>query len=104
MKSPRRGPKSARTWSRSTTLNSDPRGDAGDATGDCMYGFNTSSMVRTVALLGLVMLGTLVSAGCASTPELMPTPNLYAWSKSDPFADVPPALQNNHVEVLYYTD
>ena len=34
----------------------------------------------------------------------MPTPNLYAWSKEDPFADVPSALQTDHVDVLYVTD
>jgi hypothetical protein len=34
----------------------------------------------------------------------MPTPNLYAQSESDPFADVPPALQSNKVDVLYLTD
>jgi esterase/lipase superfamily enzyme len=34
----------------------------------------------------------------------MPTPNLYANGGVDPFSDLPPALQNNKVEVLYLTD
>jgi esterase/lipase superfamily enzyme len=34
----------------------------------------------------------------------MPTPNLYATGGLDPFPDLPPALQNNKVEVLYLTD
>jgi esterase/lipase superfamily enzyme len=44
------------------------------------------------------------SSGCQSSPQLMPTPNLYAWGDFDPYADVPPQLQNNCVEVLYMTD
>src|SRR4051794_26255823 len=43
-------------------------------------------------------------AGCASPWELMPTPNLYAKSKTDPFAEVPAALASNRVDVLYLTD
>jgi esterase/lipase superfamily enzyme len=41
--------------------------------------------------------------GCAQQ-ELMPTPNLYAKAKEDPFQNVPQSLQNNRVEVLYATD
>jgi esterase/lipase superfamily enzyme len=47
---------------------------------------------------------TLLLAGCASPTFLMPTPNVYAQSPSNPFADVPPALQNSHVDVMYLTD
>src|SRR4051812_24426282 len=54
------------------------------------------SKVKLLLLFGL--------AGCSSTPHLMPTPNLYARGGSDPFADVPPALQSNAVDVLYLTD
>src|SRR4051812_16043318 len=53
------------------------------------------------------MLGTFVSimVGCSSPPELlMPTPNLYVTDKTNPFEEVPPALQNNRVGVLYVTD
>src|SRR3954465_8153802 len=49
----------------------------------------------------------LVSAtlgGCSSTPKLMPTPNLYTQGAVNPFAEVPPALQSNKVDVLYLTD
>ena len=42
--------------------------------------------------------------GCSTTMPLMPTPNLYARGDFNPYADVPPALQNNHVDVLYITD
>jgi esterase/lipase superfamily enzyme len=53
----------------------------------------------------LFLLGSVILlAGCQSTTPLMPTPNLYAWNEADPFSDVPPALQNNHVDVLYLTD
>ncbi|MBT3200245.1 MAG: alpha/beta hydrolase [Phycisphaerales bacterium] len=34
----------------------------------------------------------------------MPTPNLYLNDGDNPFTDVPPALQNNKVDVLYVTD
>ena len=42
--------------------------------------------------------------GCSKTPSLMPTPNVYAQGLINPFEEVPPALQNNRVEVLYLTD
>jgi esterase/lipase superfamily enzyme len=34
----------------------------------------------------------------------MPTPNVYASGRREPFPDVPPELRNNHAEVLYITD
>jgi esterase/lipase superfamily enzyme len=34
----------------------------------------------------------------------MPTPNLYAGAGVNPFVEVPPELQNNHVDVIYLTD
>src|SRR5688572_17874817 len=47
----------------------------------------------------------LMVTGCGSSPpQLMATPNIYARGQADPFTDVPPAFQNNHVEVLYVTD
>src|SRR4051812_49234738 len=42
--------------------------------------------------------------GCSSKTELMPTPNVYARAEFNPFAQVPPELQNNKVDVLYVTD
>lgn len=45
--------------------------------------------------------GTLL-VGCQQ--ELMPTPNLYAKAKENPFQNVPQALQSNRVEVVYATD
>ncbi len=44
----------------------------------------------------------LAAAGCSQ--QLMPTPNLYAGSKNNPFADVPPALQHSDIDVLFVTD
>lgn len=57
-------------------------------------------------LVAIVLLGTglvfwLVPGGA---PELVPTPNLYADSEVDPFADVPVEFRNNQVDVLYVTD
>ena len=57
--------------------------------------------------ISILILGCIVAlaAGCGGgPPPLMPTPNLYAKNGVDPFPDVPPALQNNKVEVLYVTD
>lgn len=50
---------------------------------------------------GLILIG--FAAGCAK-PELMPTPNMYAKSQTDPFAKVPPALQTTDIDVLFVTD
>lgn len=58
------------------------------------------NMIRAATVLALTA-GTLL-VGCAQ--ELMPTPNLYAKAKQNPFQDVPPVLQSNYVEVLYATD
>ncbi|MGB7159537.1 MAG: alpha/beta hydrolase [Tepidisphaeraceae bacterium] len=62
---------------------------------------NAIRVVLTVIVVGIAGVG----AGCGGgPPPLMPTPNLYAKSGVDPFPDVPPALQNNRVEVMYVTD
>jgi esterase/lipase superfamily enzyme len=58
---------------------------------------NCSAIRWAVVLLALLL------AGCQA-PTLMPTPNLYAWGDSNPFASVPPALQTNYVDVFYITD
>jgi esterase/lipase superfamily enzyme len=63
---------------------------------------STAARHRTSVVLTLAGL-LLALAGCGAR-QLMPTPNLYAWSKDDPFADVPSALQTDHVDVLYITD
>jgi esterase/lipase superfamily enzyme len=54
-----------------------------------------------IAFATIIVLGI---CGCSSDNQLMPTPNLYAWGKFDPYKDVPAELQNNHVNVLYFTD
>lgn len=51
-----------------------------------------------------LLLAMLMGAGCQQGVQLMPTPTLYTRGDVDPLADVPPALQNNRVEVLYLTD
>ena len=53
---------------------------------------------------GITIVVLIASAGCGGPPQLMATPNLYSKNGIDPFPNVPPELQNNHVEVLYVTD
>src|SRR4051812_39778157 len=54
-------------------------------------------------LAPFIALGIVI--GCAAgRPQLMPTPNIYALGKLDPFDAVPLELQDNHVEVMYCTD
>jgi esterase/lipase superfamily enzyme len=56
----------------------------------------------TLVLLVIV----LVQSGCESHSfyEFMPTPNLYLDGRPDPFDQVPPALQTEYAEVIYFTD
>ena len=49
----------------------------------------------------LLIVGGL--AGCQGA-RLMPTPNMYVQSPSNPFAEVTPSLRTNTVDVLYATD
>ena len=58
------------------------------------------TLVRAVMVIVLVTGALFV--GCAQ--ELMPTPNLYAKAKQNPFQNVPRVLQSNRVEVVYATD
>src|SRR4051812_20200472 len=63
--------------------------------------------MRNIQAIGVgLTLCLLVLTGCSGTPEtlLMSTPNIYANPEAKPFAAVPPALQNNKVDVLYLTD
>src|SRR5947209_3729231 len=60
--------------------------------------------MKTPSLSVLCVLLLMAGAGCGGAPQLMPTPNLYIGSQADPFAEVPPELQNNKVDVLYLTD
>lgn len=57
-------------------------------------------------LLGVTVIGVALALRLASggTHELVPTPNLYADSAENPFADVPVGFRNNLVDVLYVTD
>jgi esterase/lipase superfamily enzyme len=50
-----------------------------------------------------MLLAVCLLAGCQG-PHLMPTPNVYVQSQSNPFADVAPSLRTNTVDVLYATD
>lgn len=59
------------------------------------------SLIAAILLLGIGLVFWLVSGG---PPELVPTPNLYADSEVNPFADVPVEFRNNQVDVLYVTD
>jgi esterase/lipase superfamily enzyme len=67
--------------------------------------------VRLVGWLGLILTlfvaVCLCGGGCSpktSKLDLMPTPNLYVRGDFDPFADVPPGLRSNGVDVIYVTD
>lgn len=62
---------------------------------------------RSPFFLPLFLLATVIvtgGGGCGAAPQLMPTPNLYVGRGNAPFADVPPELRSNRVEVLYVTD
>lgn len=62
-------------------------------------GARLSRLVPSLMLaVAIVLLG-----GCQGR-VLMPTPNLYVGSATDPFANVPPALQSADVDLLYLTD
>ena len=50
-----------------------------------------------------MVLAFCLLVGCQG-PRLMPTPNVYVQTPSDPFAEVPPPLRTNTVDVLYATD
>jgi esterase/lipase superfamily enzyme len=58
-----------------------------------------------LALAVCILLVLPAAIGC-NRRILMPTPNLYLGQGDgeDPFADVPPKLRNNKVDVLYVTD
>ena len=60
-------------------------------------------MNRIAIFSGVLLIVVLLGCG-GGPPQLMQTPNLYARNGVDPFPDVPPALRNNRVEVLYVTD
>lgn len=56
----------------------------------------------TLGRRSLVAVTFMLVCGCSQ--QLMPTPNLIAHSKDDPFASVPAALQASDVDVLFVTD
>ncbi len=51
-----------------------------------------------------VFLLALLLVGCASTLELMPTPNVYADGSGYPESSVAPGLKSNEVDLLFVTD
>jgi esterase/lipase superfamily enzyme len=54
---------------------------------------------------GVVLLLTVIAlAGCATSRSLMPTPNLYAAGREEPFVNISPELKTNRVELFYVTD
>ncbi|HKQ96542.1 MAG TPA: alpha/beta hydrolase, partial [Candidatus Polarisedimenticolia bacterium] len=63
--------------------------------------FVRRTLLAVVLVLAVVAIVRVVTAG---KPELVPTPNLYADSDVNPFADVPEEFRNNQVDVLYVTD
>ena len=61
-------------------------------------------MSNSLKTYGVILVLLIAATGCGGPPQLMATPNLYSKNGVDPFPNVPPELQNNHVEVLYVTD
>ena len=55
-------------------------------------------------LLTFIIVAAFLVVGCGGKRQLMPTPNVYVNSTSNPFANVPPEFRNNQVDVLYATD
>jgi esterase/lipase superfamily enzyme len=60
-------------------------------------------MIQIINRLVLLSLAFLF-VGCSSARLMMPTPNVYIDSKTDPYSDLPDELKNNEVELLYITD
>ena len=54
--------------------------------------------------IGACLCLLLLACSCRSTPQLMPTPNVYLTRLTNAFSHVPPALQTNVVDLLYVTD
>lgn len=59
---------------------------------------------RSLRLLSAVLMLATTGIACSERPQLMPTPSVYTHPEFDPFAEVPPAVQNNLAEVMYITD
>jgi esterase/lipase superfamily enzyme len=59
--------------------------------------------MRPAAHLALLLSALVLAAGCGG-PMLMPTPNLYALTPDNPFANVPAGFRKNTVDILYATD
>ena len=67
----------------------------------------TAGARRLVTLFILATGAMVLAGGCvgpALLPTLMPTPNLYAHTSDNPFADVALPLRTNTVDVVYVTD
>lgn len=63
-----------------------------------------SRRIQSRHLAFLFVVVSVITAGCAEKPQLMPTPNVYADGIRDPLPDVPEVYQTNTVDVLYLTD
>ena len=61
-----------------------------------------STSARTKTIFPIVVM--LVLAGCATSRSLMPTPTIYVDQKEGFFEDVPPALRNPEVDIVFVTD
>ena len=54
--------------------------------------------IRKILLLAVMM------SGCAESPQLMPTPNIYIDKNSKLFNELPPEFTSTQVELIYITD
>lgn len=60
-------------------------------------------MIKTTSLVtGLLLLFLL--SGCASTPKLMPAPNIYTKGGGYPDSTVAPDLKSTEIDLLFVTD
>ena len=59
--------------------------------------------MQALPAVALMLLGLSVT-GCASTPKLMPTPNIYVYDGGYPESSVAMGLRSNEVDLLFVTD
>jgi esterase/lipase superfamily enzyme len=57
-----------------------------------------------VRLPTLLLLLSVLGAGCAAGPQLSPAPNLYWATGQNPFGEVPEAFRTPDIELVYATD
>lgn len=62
------------------------------------------TLISQRSLLLTVLVAAACLSGCKGHGQLMPTPNLYLDGAGNPFAETPPELRDNSIDVFYVTD